>query len=587
MANFDKYTNYNNKAGVTGVVFGANAPVLEVELNELQEIQSKKIRDIVTNLFGNQCVAREDKLSYNTDTHILEFYDGYVFICDGYVVSCGQMSFEVPNGELVQVYIRFWEDTVSSNEELRELGYQQSNTIIPNYFKDSRFNVETSRRKVLKYTFATSIDESKHNFLVAEFQNRELVYTPNAVSIDSIYNSIMERIDTMNTELLTAISEAGDTSANPVFTGSVSMGRKANTTVGNGSTALGSGNTASGTNSMAVGEGNTASGMRAIALGYNNTASDGYAFAVGNNNTASGTGSVAMGYKSVASEDYAFALGNSVKSTGLYSFCIGTNNTALQNQLALGCHNNNTIATQGALSGADTGSFLVIGNGTASAKSNAFRVQGDGAVYSKGAYNATGADYAEYAEWADGNSDNEDRRGYFVTFDEEKPHMIRKAKATDIDILGVVSGNPCVIGNSDECWTKQFLTDEFGNFLYETVEEEFEFVVVDLIEHKDPETGEVTMEEVPRVEVRTLPVRRYIQNPDYDPEKEYVHRRDRKEWSAVGWVGVLPVREDGTCEVGGYCTWSDDGLATKAEPNRFNYKVLERVSDNIIKVAIK
>ena len=585
MANFDKYTNYNDKAGITGVVFGANAPVLEVELNEMQEIQKTWLRDFFktfrSGVFSSPSIISET-MYYNNNTREVIVSGDLAFVHDGYFIRTDSlMRLSVPSGVTsTNVYIQFWEETVSSDDTLKENGYQLSDVTIPNYIKDSRFSVETSKRKVLKFTLSLTEDTTKHNLKIMSISNGTGTVSSdlNYLDITEISFAAFEAYD----EVLNSVSKT-----NPVFTGSLSMGRKAGTTVGTNSVALGTGNTASGSNSMAVGEGNTASGMRAIALGYNNIASGGYSFAVGNNNTSANTGSIAMGYKSSANADYAFAIGNNAKANGTYAFCIGSNNTALQNQLALGCHNNTTLATQGALSGADTGTFLVVGNGTSSAKSNAFRVQGDGAVYSKGAYNATGADYAEYAEWADGNPDNEDRRGYFVTFDEEKPHMIRKAKATDIDILGVVSGNPCVIGNSDECWTKQFLTDEFGNFLYETVEEDFEFVVKDIIKQVDPKTGNITEEEVLRTEIRTLPVRRYIQNPDYDPEKEYVHRRDRKEWSAVGWIGVLPVREDGTCEVGGYCTWGDKGIATKAEPSRFNYRVLERVNDNIIKVAIK
>ena len=39
MASFDKYTNHRDNAGVSGVVFGAEKPLLEVEMNEVQEIQ--------------------------------------------------------------------------------------------------------------------------------------------------------------------------------------------------------------------------------------------------------------------------------------------------------------------------------------------------------------------------------------------------------------------------------------------------------------------------------------------------------------------------------------------------------------------
>ena len=49
-SDFTKYTNYLNNAGVTGVVFGADSPILEVELNEMQEIQKDEIINILKNI---------------------------------------------------------------------------------------------------------------------------------------------------------------------------------------------------------------------------------------------------------------------------------------------------------------------------------------------------------------------------------------------------------------------------------------------------------------------------------------------------------------------------------------------------------
>ena len=53
MSNFDKYTNYRNDAGVSGVVFGAEKTVLEVELNEMQEISKNMLRDLIKNVIGD------------------------------------------------------------------------------------------------------------------------------------------------------------------------------------------------------------------------------------------------------------------------------------------------------------------------------------------------------------------------------------------------------------------------------------------------------------------------------------------------------------------------------------------------------
>ena len=82
-------------------------------------------------------------------------------------------------------------------------------------------------------------------------------------------------------------------------------------------------------------------------------------------------------------------------------------------------HFNNATVT--GCSAGTTGTALVIGNGASdNARSNACRITFAGAVIGKAAYQSSGADYAEYFEWLDGNTDNEDRRGYFVTMDGNK-----------------------------------------------------------------------------------------------------------------------------------------------------------------------
>ena len=288
------------------------------------------------------------------------------------------------------------------------------------------------------------------------------------------------------------------------------------------------------------------------------TQATGIAHAEGESTKASGTGSHAEGYHTTAS--------------GSFSHAEGKGTIALGGQHAQGCFNDENIATDN-YSG--TGTAFVIGNGAnASSKSNAFRVQSDGAVYAKSAYNATGADYAEFFEWADGNPSNEDRRGYFVTFDEDKPNMIRKAK-TDEYILGIISGNPCVVGNSDESWLGRYMMDDFGSFIYE-----------------DKEIEEIYRDDSGEEKTRIIIVKFYKENPAYDPERQYSPRAERQEWEYVGMTGVLPIRDDGTCVIGGYCKCDKNGIATFASNtelhiNKFIYRVIERVNENIIKVVLK
>lgn len=130
-------------------------------------------------------------------------------------------------------------------------------------------------------------------------------------------------------------------------------------------------------------------------------------------------------------------------------------------------------------------------------------MRGDGQAYADGSWNGGGADYAEYFEWSDGNPNNEDRRGIAVTLDGEK---IKPAAVGDT-IIGVISGNPSVVGDAAwNKWHKKYLRDDFDSYVLN-------------------EEGE-----------RTL-------NPEWDESIQYVTRSDRPEWDIVGLMGKLRVRK--------------------------------------------
>jgi chemotaxis protein histidine kinase CheA len=133
-------------------------------------------------------------------------------------------------------------------------------------------------------------------------------------------------------------------------------------------------------------------------------------------------------------------------------------------------------------------------------------LRGDGNAYADGSWNGGGADYAEYFEWLDGNPDAEDRRGYSVVLDGDK---IRKATDSDStsNILGVISGNPSVVGDTDiGRWKQKYLRDDFGAY------------ILDEDGHR-------------------------VLNPDYDEDAEYISREDRPEWDTVGLMGKLRIRK--------------------------------------------
>ena len=145
-----------------------------------------------------------------------------------------------------------------------------------------------------------------------------------------------------------------------------------------------------------------------------------------------------------------------------------------------------------------------------------------------------------------------------------------------IEILGIISANPAILGDNYECdWNGKYLTDEFGRILYDKVEE---FIDIPKV---DEETGETIVEKKslgffdhPRI------------NPDYDPDQEYINRRNRSEWAMVGMLGKLLVRDDGTAQRNGYVSAGENGIAT-ASVEKTNIRVLSRINDHIVKVLLK
>lgn len=184
-----------------------------------------------------------------------------------------------------------------------------------------------------------------------------------------------------------------------------------------------------------------------------------------------------------------------------------------------------------------------IGNGSA-LENSAMQVDFSGNVYAGGAYKTIGADYAEYFEWLDGNVDNQDRIGLFVTLDEDKIKLANKGDY----ILGVISANPSIVGNSAELdWHDKYKTDVYRRLIYD--------------------------------ESHNL-----ILNENYDDTLEYIPRGARKEYDKVGLLGQLVVQDDGTCEVNGYCTASVNGVATKSDSG---YRVIKRIDKTHIKIILK
>lgn len=193
-----------------------------------------------------------------------------------------------------------------------------------------------------------------------------------------------------------------------------------------------------------------------------------------------------------------------------------------------------------------TGDLFVIGNGTVDGiRGNAFKVTADGSVIGKKAYQTENGDTCHLLEWLDGNPNNEDRRGMFVTLDGDK---IRPATSKDDYVLGVISATPSIICNAyTDDWHGKYVKDEYGANIVENGE--------------------------------------YKISDDFDESKDddYISRLERPEWGLVGHCGIVVARDDGTCQVNGYCIPDKNGIGTAASTG---YRVMKRVSECLVEIFV-
>lgn len=186
MASFDVYSNYKDNAGVSGVVFGAEKPVLEVEVNEVQEIQKTMLRRAIKNIMGDG-ITDLSKVVYEDGA--VKIKEGCALVIDGIMVECTGLSQTVTSDT---VYLQVWEETQNYADTLKEEGNQQDSATVANWFKDTRSDVETSRRKVVKYTLATTTNPARHNLAIAKVADGVMTRLVKEVNFNNLSNTVID-----------------------------------------------------------------------------------------------------------------------------------------------------------------------------------------------------------------------------------------------------------------------------------------------------------------------------------------------------------------------------------------------------------
>lgn len=147
---FSKLSNYNPDSGVIAVRYAADAPLTEVELNEIQLIQNAKRKELVK-YFVKDGLSKDGTIKVANG--VLRIENKHAFV-DGYHVFIDSANINVSNGQ--SVYLNVYENQlVGPNDVLKKYGNVQGATI-DNYIMDARYNQEISKRIVLCYELGTS-----------------------------------------------------------------------------------------------------------------------------------------------------------------------------------------------------------------------------------------------------------------------------------------------------------------------------------------------------------------------------------------------------------------------------------------------
>lgn len=187
MAIFEERSSFTEEANFSSVLIGADAPVLEVELNEMQLIQRERLRS-TTKALLNEGVKGQGQ--YTFTNNILTITDEMVMV-NGELLYIPNATLSVNEGETV--YVETWEEVVSYKDTIKQYGNIHSDLKVHNYLLDPRVGEETSRRIQVQYQVTTTPNSEnatielgyvEHNQFILLANNLNSKLTPYGNGID-------------------------------------------------------------------------------------------------------------------------------------------------------------------------------------------------------------------------------------------------------------------------------------------------------------------------------------------------------------------------------------------------------------------
>ena len=153
-----------------------------------------------------------------------------------------------------------------------------------------------------------------------------------------------------------------------------------NNTGSTSASAIGYFTTASGDGTLATGRDSKAIGDWSTAMGYKSESNGNNSIAMGNRSKANGYTSLAMGYEAFANGEYSTAMGQWSEAIGSHSTAMGKSSKANDySSLVIGYYNLSGFTVTGSATQANpANTAFVIGNGTYTNRSDAFKVMANG-----------------------------------------------------------------------------------------------------------------------------------------------------------------------------------------------------------------
>ena len=185
MAIFEKHSNFDKNANFSSIIIGADAPVLEVELNEMQQIQRERLKNTLRLLFSDG-VKGTGTYRYDTNTSNLTIIDE-LLVVDGEILEISQCSLHANEGDTV--YVEVWEQEVNYTDLIHKFGNFNSQEYVDNYLLDDRVGEETSRRMQTMFNVTTTLPTERQYLLLGKIQNGDFTLVANNM-IRSVGNDL-------------------------------------------------------------------------------------------------------------------------------------------------------------------------------------------------------------------------------------------------------------------------------------------------------------------------------------------------------------------------------------------------------------